>query len=595
MQHCTKWCNPAIGAHHYTITAHDPIKFPYQVFILLDSCCKMQTLDYASKVGVAMQSERGDMRRGAKLVAIIAAVVLALGLCPAAAFANQITISPGLAAGKTLAVTSDAKTFAVQPEAECVAAVDGAEVVYTVKLGIKDGLYSAVRYPAHPLDAESAQVESPLSGGHLSLHMRIIGGGGFPDGAPLKMSFYHALAKRWIERTVTIDLNADTMAIRGPELDADALKAMIESLPVDPLDIKEEHRPAIEAMQVAYDALSAADRDVIDTEIYESSNPYSRMLESFVWALDSLKEVENGTNLPDGTYSNQATSKCSLGKSTSARKRMFDIQQVIVEDGKLYGIIEHETNSSDYVFVGGQGYKHTNTDEKVHSTYLIPIVLNESMHIIQFAKNPTEDTIGIAYELLVEMDEASAVPDGSQKDDPGTGEGDDPGKKDDGKQGDGGDDGDGDGDGKKDDGKNVDDDKDDDGAGSKSGYNPSGSGAAGLLAGLESSRNAGTQAASKTNASDKAKADGESGNKDSGAEKEKKKTDSAKKTDKDGSSEAADSDADSTAAAEKDVSEFALSAGSIVGILAALIVCGVLAFLFVFRRRERSPARKLVG
>ena len=375
------------------------------------------------------------------------------------------------------------------------------------------------------------------------------------------------------------------------ESDADALKAMIESLPIDPLDIKEEHRSAIEAMQVAYDALSAADRTVIDTEIYESSNPYSRMLESFVWALDSLKEVENGTNLPDGTYSNQATSKCSLGKSTSARKRMFDIRQVIVKDGKLFGVIEHETNASDYVFVGGQGYKHTNTDEKAHSTYLIPIVLNESMHIIQFAKNPTEDTIGIAYELLVEMDEASAAPDGSQKDDPGTGEGDDPDKKDDGKQGDGGDDGDG----KKDDGKNVDDDKDDDGAGSKSGYNPSGSGAAGLLAGLESSRNAGTQAASKTNASDKAKADGESGNKDAGAEKEKKKTDSAKTTDKGEFSEAADADGAEPAASEKDVSEFALSAGSIVGILAALIVCGVLAFLFVFRRRERSPARKLVG
>lgn len=221
-----------------------------------------------------------------------------------------------------------------------------------------------------------------------------------------------------VDRYVTLGTptkmsNSTELPLTGFSLDdqAERVKKLIDDLPRNPHAVQESDRTAIEDAQAAYDALTPESQKKIDTEKTVFSQSYGRTLESLVWALDGLKAVDDSTTLPDGTYTTQATTKCSLGKSDSARSRMFKVVKVIVKDGHAQALIEHDTSTTDTVRTGSQEYRHINTDENAHSQFLIPIDLNSVFHISQFAKNATANTVGIVYEMEVTIDELNAKPD----------------------------------------------------------------------------------------------------------------------------------------------------------------------------------------
>lgn len=203
-----------------------------------------------------------------------------------------------------------------------------------------------------------------------------------------------------------------------PELEAeiDQVKELILALPRNPYVVEEADREGIEEAWAAYNALPATGQQVLDTDKTPAAQSYGRTIESLAWALDSLRAVDDTTTLPDGTYTTQASSTCSLGKSDSARNRVFHIVKVIVKDGHAQALIEHDTSTTDTVRTGSVEYKHVNTDEDAHSQFLIPINLNEMFHISQFAKDATENTVGIVYEMEVKIDEQNATPDAPEPD-----------------------------------------------------------------------------------------------------------------------------------------------------------------------------------
>lgn len=209
----------------------------------------------------------------------------------------------------------------------------------------------------------------------------------------------------------------------SPELEAEIkqVKKLILALPRNPYVVEESDRAAIEEAWAAYKALPAKGQQVLDADKTPAAQSYGRTIESLMWALDSLNAVDDTTTLADGTYTTQVTSTCSLGKSDSARNRVFHIVEVIVKDGHAQALIEHDTSTTDTVRTGSKEYKHVNTDENAHSQFLVPINLNEMFHISQFAKNATENTVGIVYEMEVKIDEQNAKPDVPPADPSGSG------------------------------------------------------------------------------------------------------------------------------------------------------------------------------
>ena len=204
-------------------------------------------------------------------------------------------------------------------------------------------------------------------------------------------------------------------------------KQLIDGLPFDPYDVTQADAGAINAAQAAYDALSAEKQGELDETgkgYAGKTQSYGRTLESAVWALDSLNEVDTSTALAEGEYSTSISSTCSMGKSDSRRGYKFSIVKIIVKDGKAQALIEHDTSTPDTVRLGGKTYKHVNTDEGAHSQFLIPVALNKDMHFSYMAKGATENTVGIACEFRVTIDESTAKPDANSADDDPSGQGD---------------------------------------------------------------------------------------------------------------------------------------------------------------------------
>ena len=204
----------------------------------------------------------------------------------------------------------------------------------------------------------------------------------------------------------------------SPELEAEIeqVKELILALPKNPYIVEESDREGIEEAWAAYNALPAKGQQVLDNEKTPTAQSYGRTIESLAWALDSLNAVDDATTLADGTYSPPTvTSTCSVGKSDRARM-LFKIEKVIVKDGHAQALVKHDANTSDTVRTGSQEYKHINENENDPSEYLVPIDLNKKFHISQFAKNATENTVGIVYEMEVIIDENNAKPDAPEPD-----------------------------------------------------------------------------------------------------------------------------------------------------------------------------------
>ena len=192
-------------------------------------------------------------------------------------------------------------------------------------------------------------------------------------------------------------------------------KFAIAILPSDPYKVTTDYKPYIEFAQSMYDALSTEQQAELDStdsgKTISSGRSYGRYLENAVWALDSLRTVNNVTTLKAGTYTGQVASESSMGKSSSRRGLTFTVKNVTVKDGRVMAIVEHSSPSSGTLRMGGEVYQNLETDPTKNSYYEIPINLNSIFHFAVKGKDATDDTDAITYTMTVSADESAMKPD----------------------------------------------------------------------------------------------------------------------------------------------------------------------------------------
>lgn len=192
-------------------------------------------------------------------------------------------------------------------------------------------------------------------------------------------------------------------------------RCAIAVLPSDPYKVSAEHGNAIGAAQAVVGSLPGelqAELDSYDGDkAINSSRSYGRYLENAEWALDSLRGVNNVTMLKNGTYTGQISSTSSMGKSNSRRALSFTVKSIKVTGGKMTAIIEHGSNSSQSLKLGGEEYQNLQDDPTENSYFEIPLCLNSTFHFSVKGKNATDDTDAITYEMTVTADEGAMTPD----------------------------------------------------------------------------------------------------------------------------------------------------------------------------------------
>ena len=332
----------------------------------------------------------------------------------------------------TFSVSSSVATVspAGQAQASVTGNPDDPNFTVTVTLMLVDGLYDQIVYPS-AADGAVTNVTATSGGGSFTLSLvNAEGATAFANGQPITMRFHRSDVDAWIERTVTLDTQAATITIAGDAVTVDIVKALIASLPHDPYDISGDANGAIMKAQNSYAMLSASDQAILDNDLVvkdgrEISRSYGRYLEQAMWSISALAAIDNSTTLPDGTYTGKVVSDSNMGKSTSARAKKFSVVSITVKDGRAMALLEHDSDTSETLRVGGIEYENINPSGK--SRYLVPIDLNSTFHFSVKGKGATAETDAITYEMTATIDEANAVPDK-----PGEGEGQDgSGKEDD--------------------------------------------------------------------------------------------------------------------------------------------------------------------
>ena len=188
-------------------------------------------------------------------------------------------------------------------------------------------------------------------------------------------------------------------------------RCAIAVLPSDPFKVTSEHSTPITSARNLVASLTEDMRNTLDSEEVSSSRTYGRYLENADWALDSLSTVNNVTMLQAGTYTGQVTSTSSMGKSASSRAIGFTVTSITVKDGKAMAILQHGSNSSRTLKLGGVEYANLQTEPAGKSYYEIPISLNSTFHFSVKGKNATDETDAISYEMTVTADEDAMTPD----------------------------------------------------------------------------------------------------------------------------------------------------------------------------------------
>lgn len=204
-------------------------------------------------------------------------------------------------------------------------------------------------------------------------------------------------------------------------------RCAIAVLPSDPYKVSAEHGNAIGAAQAVVGSLPGelqAELDSYDGDkAINSSRSYGRYLENAEWALDSLRGVNNVTMLKNGTYTGQVSSASSMGKSNSRRALSFTVKSIKVTGGKMTAIIEHGSNSSQSLKLGGEEFQNLQDDPTKNSYFEIPLCLNSTFHFSVKGKNATDDTDAITYEMTVTADEGAMTPDAAGGSGSGSGAG----------------------------------------------------------------------------------------------------------------------------------------------------------------------------
>lgn len=197
-----------------------------------------------------------------------------------------------------------------------------------------------------------------------------------------------------------------------PAVTIDEVKAMIEGLP-NCSDVTEADRERIEAAQAGFEALSAEDQAQLDSETCPGKGqPYGRILESALWGLWSLSEVDNTTTLEPGTYDTSTTpalnSYYSKGKSTSGRNRPWSVKSITVDENhKVTAILTVESSTYSGIIYQGKTFAKTNTSGNCEFEP-IPIDLNTTFYFSGVSTSMPEP---IAFSLTTEIDESGEAPD----------------------------------------------------------------------------------------------------------------------------------------------------------------------------------------
>ena len=227
-----------------------------------------------------------------------------------------------------------------------------------------------------------------------------------------------------------IAMTAEQRALLDPDpeekakLELRLVRALIAVLPGDPFDInldtQERMTTPIKTAQTAYGLLSEELQAQLDNETpTTASRTYGRYLESAVWALDSLRSINDITILKDGTYSKGFTSSSSRGKNALKHDVTFTVKSVTVKDGHVTATVECSGTSYQTLFIGGKKYENTQTKDGAKPQFEIPLNLNSTVHFSVKSKSATEETEAVAFEMTVSADEGSMTPDPKKEDDSG--------------------------------------------------------------------------------------------------------------------------------------------------------------------------------
>ncbi|MBQ3339840.1 MAG: hypothetical protein IJG82_09680, partial [Atopobiaceae bacterium] len=190
--------------------------------------------------------------------------------------------------------------------------------------------------------------------------------------------------------------------------------ASIGELSNDPRDFTADDAESVEAIQAAYDALSAEDQATVDSTFNHPSGDgqsYGRILEAAVWAVRSFG-TDTSTTLGNDTYTTTSdpavSSQSDKGKSDSSRTRNWWVESVQVQDGqataKIYvtsgAATAKKLDSYPSVWIGGQ-----TVPRDADNTYTIPVDLNGTTYIGGISSSMPRP---IMYKLTTEIDEPAA-------------------------------------------------------------------------------------------------------------------------------------------------------------------------------------------
>ena len=177
---------------------------------------------------------------------------------------------------------------------------------------------------------------------------------------------------------------------------------------VDPAKVTTENAAAINAAKAAYDALSDADKAVVDSLIVEyGTQSYGRVLENAVWGLEAASALNNSTNFADGNYLDRFVVSSSKGKSTSDKERTWSLTDITVKNGKATGtLVSDQSSTFSSVIVNGTTYKNiAAAGEK--SKFEIPLALGSTMSFVAVSNTAVKG--GIAYQLTLKEKAANGM------------------------------------------------------------------------------------------------------------------------------------------------------------------------------------------
>ena len=282
-----------------------------------------------------------------------------------------------------------------------------------VTLPMNDEAYDYIEYTSM-VEGELAPAGASLSdGSFLLVFENSAGQKSFSLGEPISLSVHHVDSDVWLDRTLTLDLADGVIRIDGTDDSEDVVKALIEALPRDPIDIRNDDDGAIAKAAAAYDALPADAKARLDGEPPPlSTTSYGRILQNAQWAVDALSNTDASSTLPEGVYTSGIESTYDYGKTPSTRTKAIKVKSITVKDGVAVATLEHESTTDGIMHINGREYANNPpVSNKDYRTYDVPIDLNSTTHLVWKAQDAGSGTTGTSVELTNSIDESRTSPD----------------------------------------------------------------------------------------------------------------------------------------------------------------------------------------